>query len=397
MPADPAADGRMLVQRAAGLRSRIQARAAATESDRRLPKETIADLLETGVTRALQPPRYGGLATDFGVAARICEHLARGCPSTAWVYANFILQQWHVGLFALEAQDEIWGANPDALVGAAYMPVGVARKVDGGLALSGTWRYVSGIDNADWCLLGGRVLDSGGAPAEQGFFVLPRREYRIEDDWYVVGLAGTGSKTLVAENVFVPGRRWLALEDCNTGRAPGARIHDHPIFKAPLYAIFNYFLSGVALGAAQGAIDAFVESIKSRNTIGGVTGKQTPLASFPTIQIALADAEAKVDAGRTLIQRDCDTVVATLMAGKQLTLDQRIANRRSIGFGVRLAREAVDGLFGVTGAAGLLSATAIQRYWRDVHAVAHHLSLDWNQIGSLVGGYRLGIEPVGMY
>lgn len=396
-PGDPVNAGRTLLQRAEELAPTLRARAERTERERRVPNETVADFRSSGITRALQPSRYGGVANDFGVAARICDYLARGCPASSWVYANFILLQWQVGLFPVEAQDEVWGTNSDALIAASYMPVGTATASDGGYLLSGTWRYVSGIDNADWCLLGGHVLGANGAPSRQGFFLLARDQYSIEDNWHVVGLAGTGSKNVVVKNTFVPERRWITLEACNSGAAPGTAINDHPIFRAPLYGIFSYFLSGIAIGGAQGAIDDFIEATRLRKTIGGAAGRQSPVAQFATVQIALTEAEAKVDAARTLIHRDCDNVVATLKSGSALSTDQRIANRRSVGFGVRLAREAVDGLFAVTGAAGLFNSSLIQRHWRDVNAVAHHLSLDWNQIGSLVGAYRLGVEPVGMY
>ncbi len=387
----------MLLQRARELEPSLRARAERTERERRVPDETVADFRRTGITRALQPPRYGGVATDFGVAARICDYLARACPASSWVYANFILLQWHVGLFPAEAQDEVWGTDSDALVAAGYMPVGTATAVDGGYLLSGTWRYVSGIDNADWCLLGGRVVDANGAPIKQGFFLLAPDQYSIEDNWHVVGLAGTGSKNVIVANTFVPERRWLALDACNSGAAPGTALNDHPIFKAPLYGIFSYFLSGIAIGGAQGAIDDFIEATRLRKTIGGAAGRQSQVAQFATVQIALTEAEAKVDAARTLIHRDCDNVVATLKSGNALSIDQRIANRRSVGYGVRLAREAVDGLFAITGAAGLFNDSVVQRHWRDVNAVAHHLSLDWNQIGALVGSHRLGVEPVGMF
>lgn len=396
LSASAADEGRRLIDAANGLEPVLRQRALEAEQARRVSDATIADFRRSQITRAIQPPRYGGIATDFGVAARITEALARGCPSSAWVYANFILLQWHIGLFPVDAQEEIWGPDTDHLIAAGYMPVGVAGEVEGGYTLNGTWNYVSAIDNADWCLLGGRVVPKLGEPV-QGFFVLPRTDYTIDDNWHVVGLAGTGSKNVIAEDAFVPAHRFLSIEACNSGSAPGLSVNDHPIFRAPLFAIFNYFLSGVALGAAGGAIEDFIASITERKTVGGVTGKRTPISEFATVQLALAEAEAKVDAARTLIQRDCDLVVSTLATGQDLSLDQRINNRRSIGFGVRLAKEAVDELFYVTGAGGLFSSNLVQRHWRDVHAVAHHLSLHWNQVGALVGGYRLGIEPAGMY
>ncbi|MGE0736428.1 MAG: flavin-dependent monooxygenase [Alphaproteobacteria bacterium] len=389
--------GAALIARALDLVPTLRSRAEATEQARRVPDETIADFRRAQLTRALLPKRYKGYAEDFGVAARICEALGRGCPSSAWVYANFILLQWQVGLFPVQAQDEVWGSDNDALVSAGYMPVGRAVPVDGGYRVSGSWNYISGVDNAEWCVLGGHIVDRDGESVEQGFFLLRRTDFAIVDNWHAVGLTGTGSKGATAKDVFMPRHRFLSLAAVNSGDAPGRQVNDHPIFRAPLYGIFNYFLSGVAFGAVQGAIDDFIDGIKPRTTVGGVTGAQTPLARLPTIQIALAEAEAMVDAARTLVQRDCDNVVATLMAGKTLSLDQRIHNRRSIGFGVRLSKEAVSGLFDVVGAAGLLNHNLIQRHWRDVHAIAHHLSLNWNMIGSLVGGYRLGVEPVGMY
>ncbi|MDZ4778617.1 MAG: flavin-dependent monooxygenase [Planctomycetia bacterium] len=390
-------DGAGLIRRACDLEPVLRARATETERNRQISDETIADFRRAKITRALQPPHFGGIATDFGVAARVAEALARGCPSSSWVYCNYILLQWHVGLFEVQAQEDVWGTHDEALVAAGYMPVGVGVRTLHGFRLSGTWRYVSGIDNSEWCLFGGRVVDADGGNAEQGFFLLPREDYRIIDDWRAVGLTGTGSHSVTVDNVIVPRHRFLGLAACNSCAAPGLSLNTHPIFRAPLYAIFSYFLSGVALGAAQGAINDFIAEVRIRKTVGGVTGKQTPLAHLATVQIALAEAEAMVDAGRTLIHRDCDNVMGLLMSGRALTLDQRIDNRRSVGFGVRMAREAVDSLFDVVGAAGLLNHHPIQRHWRDVHAVAHHLSLNWNQIATLVGGYRLGQEPIGMF
>ena len=59
--------------------------------------------------------------------------------------------------------------------------------------LSGRWGLSSGVDHADWVMLGAALPDGGGRSDQLGALMLvPQRDVTIEDDWYVVGLKGTG-------------------------------------------------------------------------------------------------------------------------------------------------------------------------------------------------------------
>jgi resorcinol 4-hydroxylase (FADH2) len=48
-------------------------------------------------------------------------------------------------------------------------------------------------------------------------------------------------------------------------------------------------------------------------------------------------------------------------------------------------------LFPILGARGLMSDHPVQRAWRDLRAVSHHLAMTWDIQGSLYGAVTLGL------
>src|SRR5207245_1594145 len=110
-----------LTARAEALVPVLRERAGRTEELRRLPDETIADLHHTGLFRILQPGRVGGSELPFRSIVELVAVIGRGCGSTAWVLANLAAHHWLLGMWAPEAQDEIWGQSPDNLIGSALI------------------------------------------------------------------------------------------------------------------------------------------------------------------------------------------------------------------------------------------------------------------------------------
>jgi len=121
--------------------------------------------------------------------------LAAGCGSAGWVFSVVSIHQFHLGLFGIEAQEEVWSQDPNALLASSYMPGGKTRAVPGGYRLSGHWKFSSGCDIGEWFILGGLVEGGDGKPPLPHYFLLPKQDVRIDhDSWHVMGLAGTGSK-----------------------------------------------------------------------------------------------------------------------------------------------------------------------------------------------------------
>ncbi|MET0700201.1 MAG: hypothetical protein ABWY93_11080 [Mycobacterium sp.] len=86
-----------------------------------------------------------------------------------------------------------------------------ARRVDGGLVVSGRWPYASGAPHATWAALGAVVVDDASPSAEVYLCLVPVSNLRLEDTWHVVGMRGTGSNTWAADNLFVPEHRLLPM------------------------------------------------------------------------------------------------------------------------------------------------------------------------------------------
>src|SRR5246500_138642 len=108
-----------LLARAEALIPVLRERAPRAEQLRRLPDETIADLHSSGLFRMLQPARVGGSELPYRALYELTSVIGRGCGATAWVLANLAAHHWLLGMWAPEAQGEIWGPAPDHLIGPA--------------------------------------------------------------------------------------------------------------------------------------------------------------------------------------------------------------------------------------------------------------------------------------
>jgi alkylation response protein AidB-like acyl-CoA dehydrogenase len=386
----------VFLQRAAELVPTLRARAEETERLRQVPAKTIADLTAAGLLRITQPKRFGGEELDFNILIRLIAEISRGCGSTGWVYSLATTGKWMVALFPPQVQEEIWGANPDALAFGAVAPSATAEKVDGGYRLSGTWSYTSGCDNADWIFVAAFLPGDGPRPVP-GFLIGPRADFRIEDNWYTVGLCGTGSKNVVLDRAFFPAHRTVTFPVLLSGNAPGTTIHSNPLYRVPIMAIIPLAIATPALGMAQSALDDFMAIVQGRTTKGAVAGGGGKMVEFGTIQLRLAEAAGLIHAARLVLLHDTDDVLATTAAGRTVDVGQRIRNRRDHALAVKFCVDAVNTLYAATGANGLFLDNDMQRAWRDINSLAKHISVNWDAVGSMYGQHAFGLEPKGQY
>ncbi len=377
----------------------LRERAQATELERRVSSETTARFHEAGLFRLMQPARYGGYEYGFTAFIDVISELGRGCTSSSWGCSLGAIHQWLVGTFPEQAQDDVWRESPDAIVCCSYAPATTAEANDGGYLVQGKWHFASNVDNSQWALLGVHFppAEKGGAPSA-GFLLVPRADWRIEDDWFMAGQAGTGSKTVVIDKpVFVPGHRKLTFAEASSNAPPGSAVNVNPIYRIPFLSAVPVCLVSPLLGTAQGAVDSFVELCGTRVTRGAVAGGNNRLSQFFPVQSRLAEAAAAVDAARLLIDRDTTGVERIAAAGGAIDVDTRIRNRRDHAYAAKLAHGAVESLFASVGGAGLALNQPIQRMWRDANAIARHISLNWDAVSSMVGQHMLGLEPKGQY
>jgi 3-hydroxy-9,10-secoandrosta-1,3,5(10)-triene-9,17-dione monooxygenase len=379
-----------LLDRAEALIPVLRERAPRAEELRRLPDETIADLHKSGLFRVLQPKRVGGSELPFRALVELVSTISRGCGSTGWVLANLAAHHWLFGMWPERAQDEVWGQSPDNLIGSALIfPRGRAKKVDGGYRVSGRWPFSSGVDAAAWNLMGGIALDEDSGASEPRIFLLPASDYTIIDTWQVIGLAGTGSKDVAVEDVFVPDYRTLAVEQIAGGPNPGSEVNPSVLYQLPAISLFAFCIAGVSLGLAQSAIEYFTQSTRTR--LSSYSGRN--VADFNTVQVHVAEAAALADAARAIMLGDCDEATRSVSEGRIPDLNQRARYRRDGAFAAMLCTKAVDLLFAATGGGAIYARNPLQRTFRDVHAANAHYVLNWDINGAMYGRVALGLPP----
>lgn len=376
----------------------LRARAAEAERRRQVPEENVAALREAGLFRTVQPRLFGGHEQDFAVLAELIVEIAAACPSTGWACGLLAAHQWLVAAFPEAAQREVWQDDPDATACASYAPTGKALPVEGGFRLAGRWAFASGCDAASWAVCSALLPAGEGQPPVLSFLLVPRADFTLDDTWHTVGLAGTGSKTVVVQDAFVPAHRVLRVRDTATGDTPGRRLHDSsPLYAMPMLCNIPSCLAATAVGAAAGALHDYLGMTSQRVTRGAVAGGGNRMAEFPTIQLRVAEATASVDAARELLLRDLRRRAETARNGGAISVEDRIASRRGQAFATSLALRATEALNASTGGQGLDLANPVQRAWRDVNAVSRHVSLNWDAVGTMAGQQALGLEPKGQY
>ncbi|MGX1105948.1 3-hydroxy-9,10-secoandrosta-1,3,5(10)-triene-9,17-dione monooxygenase [Bradyrhizobium elkanii] len=379
----------VMVARAGALVPALRERASRTEELRRLPPETERDLLDSGLFRILQPKRVGGSELDYVALVDCADALGQGDASVSWNFANLASHHWMLGMFAPEAQSAVWGEDPDALIASSFVfPAGRARKTGGGYVLSGHWPFSSGVEACGWNMLASVVASDDEADGvEYRLFLLNKRDYSIDDTWNAAGLRGTGSNDVRVTDAFVPEHMTVAVSDLAGGATPGSVVNPNALYMLPVFSLFPYVLSGVGLGNAQACLDDYVEIARHRAS----TYNRAKIGDLQSTQIKIAEASAKIDAARLIMRTNCVEALAEVRRGDIPDIAAKTKLRRDGAFAVNLCTEAVSLLFAAGGARSLFTSGALQRQFRDAHAVNSHLAFNFDAAGTNYGRVALGL------
>jgi 3-hydroxy-9,10-secoandrosta-1,3,5(10)-triene-9,17-dione monooxygenase len=368
----------------------VRERARHAEQLRRLPDETFKDFQAAGLFRCLQPRRYGGYELDPGTLYRAIMEVGTVCASSAWILGVVGVHNWHLALFAPRAQEDVWGEDTSVQLSTSLAPTGTVERVDGAFRLRGRWSFSSGCDFCQWAVLGGIAPAlHEGEPPDMRTFLVPRRDYTIDDNWYAVGLCGTGSKDLVVDDALVPEYRTHSYRDAFHLRNPGAVVNDGPLYRLPFGLVFPACIASPAIGVALGALHTFREQTRTRVA----PRDQARVAEDPFIQFHLAEAAAEVAAARDRLLDDFAEMMRVVRAGEELPLTQRARYRWDITKAADWSVRAVDRLFEASGGRGIFLDNPIQRAWRDVHAIRAHAGNNLEKAAAIFGRSEFGLPP----
>jgi indole-3-acetate monooxygenase len=327
------------------------------DSDRRLPAELVSALRDSGLLRAGAPVEVDALELPAGTALRCAEEVARGDASAGWCVSIAITSSLLVAYLPPVSRDELFGDGRGVAAG-VWAPHGKARRVPGGVVVSGRWAFCSGITHAD-VLFAGCVLEDRPAVV-----ALPSEQLQILDTWHTLGLRGTGSHDTVADEVFVPNERVLSIFD--------GPVIDRPLYRFPPFGFFAACITAAAMGNARAAIDNFVELAGAKK---GVASSRT-LAERSTIQAAVAGAESALEAARAGYYQAIDAAWQASQDGPPVPLDARTRLRLAATHGVRISADVVRTMYDLAGGSAIYDGAPLQRRFRDAFTATAHFQVN---------------------
>ena len=382
--AEQAPSVKTILERCNELAPRLRERAAATELKRSLPDETFADLKTAGLLKIFKPHRYGGYEMDWGPQLRAGRTIARSCPSTAWIVTVVGSHAAYVCRLRPEAQDDIWQSGEDVLIATGSVPVKAgARAVDGGYILDGQWRFCSGVDHAAWAMTPTFVEDQ----RELGmrYFLYPRADFSIDDDWHVAGMSGTGSKSVVVSEVFVPEHRTLPFVEFFVPDPPGSKVNAGGVYSYDFRLFVGSAMLGPIVGTAEGALEQMLALARDD------TGVQKMNIHDTATQLLIAESSAEVETAGYLLDRILERQSYYPPKKIAIPVDERVALLRDRTFATRLCVNAIERLVTSLDSRSIFDDDPIQRQFRDLAAMAQQIGVNWDRNMSSCGQKLLGL------
>jgi alkylation response protein AidB-like acyl-CoA dehydrogenase len=384
-----------LVARARELAGLLRKNAAAGEANRRVEEESMKAVREAGLMRVCTPKRYGGWEMNTRAMLDVSAALAEADGSTAWVVNLNNICCWLTSLLPVEAQDEVFGADPDACVSGVLTPSATAKRVDGGFRVSGTWHYNSGGWHAQWALLGFPVVNEAGETVDQRLGWAPMTELEREDTWFVAGMKSTGSICLKGKDVFFPDRRILSMPRAIEGEYPTEMKSREALYRSAFVPILSIILVGPILGLGRAALDFVREKAATRTIAYTFFEKQSASVAF---QLQIAEAALMIDTAHFHAYRAADDIDQAAAAGVYPDMLTRARVRADTGYVVEKITAAIDKLLFAHGSAGFAEASPLQRIWRDAAVAARHAvalpPIGYELYGKALLGVKNNLTPL---
>ena len=366
---------------------RIRARALRTDSDRLVPAETISDLMEAGLFGVMNSAAHGGSALGFSTMVEITTEIASACGSSGWVFGVLAGHSWLLNYFPEATQREVH-AGGRGLSATVFRLGGKAVFEGSGIRITGgEGRFCSGIDHAQWVVVGIPVAREGVSP-EPHFLVIPRSEVEIVDDWFTAGMRGTGSRTIRIKDSFVPIERAVAFKDMNAIGAAEASRTGNALHGVPWSSVLPFSLIGAPMGMARGTLANFAEGAAPRMALFSELQLAEQSATFARV----SEASADIDAAFALVMADAQ-FVEQISDAKQMTSLASARIARDWAWAAQKSRYAATRLFEAAGGTGIYDSSEMQRMWRDVNSAAQHFAFTWDGAMAIHGRAQLGIEP----
>ncbi len=371
-----------MMRRVAAISPLLAANSPACDRARQVVPDSMRAMVEAGMFRIPQPARVGGFELSLRTLADAVSGLSEACPSSGWVLMVMGAHHWCMGSFSEAAQEDVFGAGRDGLVAGTLSWQGTAAAAPGGWRINGRWQFASGVDHAEWVMVGCANAETGGPGVH---VVIPRGEIAVDDTWHVMGLKGTGSKDLVANDLFVPAHRAIDTRALFGGTSPHARNHRTNLYRVSAEAMLSLSVATAVLGSGKCALNQFIERTRHRKVI--LTGAAK--AEHAPTQVRVAEAEAEIRCADLLIHDALDEFDRLIAAGEGQSLQSRMRVKWQAAYAAELCRRAAMRMFSGSGAHSVYEPGPLQTAFRNINVGAQHASIDFDTSAEQYGRMRL--------
>lgn len=354
-------NGPTLLERAQKISPGIAERANWVEEHRTIHPDTMQELVDSGLTRALQSKVYGGEEANPADFYRATAEISRACTSSGWILGLLGVHSWEMAHMGKELNDEVFGADPTTLMASSYAPQGnTAEKVRGGYRLSGRWKSSSGIQHAGWVVLGAMVEDIWCV------FFVPKADIRLEDDWFVLGLVGTGSQTVIIDETVVPPHRVMEQDILRAGFAPGHHYFTGALYRMPQAYIYGSVASAPSLGVGRRFYDEYKEAF-SKNTTAtrAILGDRLMMSR-------LAEARGTLDVCEIVPTFRLNEAYEAACAGVELSNREVAQGMYDIARNGSLVMGMASTLYPTLRPSAVYKVNIMERLYRDIIVARHH-------------------------
>jgi len=357
------------------------------ERDRRLDAEVINKLLAADMFKVAVPRRWGGLCFSAHGMAQVAVELAKGCPSTGWIYCISNSASWVASLAPDAVQEDVF-ADGVPIMCSAVNPPGTFTKVDGGYMVNGAFPYSSGCFNSAWGMFALASKNAEGRFIPAGQFYAPLSDATIQDTWFVAGLKGTGSNTVVFKDAFLPEHR--LVPPAPPGQPPGKKHVGEPSDYFALLPHLRSVMLGVLVGMAEAALEIVTGGTSKRGIVYTTYARQT---DSHVVQKEIGEAATMIHTARVLMDSANRLIDEAALSQRTITYLEQTRNKGETVFATDLLVKAVDKLMYVSGSSGFMESTPLQRYWRDLNVAARHAANVPHVGYEMYGRALMGVEP----
>jgi 3-hydroxy-9,10-secoandrosta-1,3,5(10)-triene-9,17-dione monooxygenase len=379
-----------IVDRIHGIGPLLRQNAIVADRNRVLPQETVDALESTGAWSVSTLKRYGGYEGGASMLLEVARTVGYYDPAAAWCVVISNGSVMLANRYGDEVLDEVFAKGPIRAASIFAQPQGTATPDGGGWRVSGKWPFASNSAHSEWALGILFIKEDPSNEPRVGFALMHRSEYEVQDTWFTIGMRGSGSNTMVAQDLRLAKNRIITFEDLmGTGpeRDPkatfGRRLTPH--------LTMSTTIQSPSLGAAYAALDYVTEVAPKRGVTYTRYKKQTDSGAF--VQ-NLGAASIKIDGARLLLERVAAHIDAVASGIVPMPLAERARHRAGIGHAGHELVDAANELCWLHGTASFAESSLLGRMWRDINTGTRHASITAPMGYELHGNGLTGTEYI---